>query len=94
MDVEELRDNTIGHPKRFFTGGLRRYFINTLKNVNIEIKDGNLHISFDFYVNPFAGKQGKEFDPAFAAKMKRGDYGPLDEKDAEQRGFTLDGKVL
>ena len=94
MDVAELRDNTIGHPKRFFTGGLRRYFINTLKNVNIEIKDGNLHISFDFYVNPFAGKQGKEFDTAFAAKMKRGDYGPLDEKDAEQRGFTLDGKVL
>ena len=94
MDVEELRDNTIGHPKRFFTGGLRSYFINTLKNVNIEIKDGNLHISFDFYVNPFAGKQGKEFDPAFAAKMKRGDYGRLDEKDTEQRGFTLDGKVL
>ena len=41
-----------------------------------------------------AGKQGKEFDPAFAAKMKRGDYGRLDEKDTEQRGFTLDGKVL
>ena len=94
MDVEELRDSTIGHPKRFFTGGLRRYFINTLKNVNVDIRDGNLYISFDFYVNPFAGKQGKEFNPAFAAKMKRGDYGRLDEKDTEQRGFTLDGRVL
>lgn len=94
MDVEELRNKTIGNPKQFFTGGLRRYFINTLKNVNIEMKDGNLHISFDFYVNPFAGEQGKQFDPAFTAKMKRGDYGRLDEKDSEQKGFTLDGKVL
>lgn len=94
MDVEELRNKTIGNPKQFFTGGLRSYFINTLKNVNIEIKDGNLHISFDFYVNPFAGEQGKQFDPAFVAGMRSGKYGRLDEKDSEQKGFTLDGKVL
>lgn len=94
MDAEELRDKTIGNPKRFFTGGLRSYFINTLKNVSIDIRDGILYISFDFYVNPFAGKQGKQHDPAFAAKMKRGDYGRLDEKETEQKAFTLDGKVL
>ncbi len=94
MDVEELRDKTIGNPKRFFTDGLRRYFINTLKNVNIDIRDGNLYISFDFYVNPFAGKQGMQVSPSFAAKMKSGDYGRLDEKDMEKKGFTLDGKVL
>ena len=94
MDAEELRDNTIGHPKKFFTGGLRRYFINTLKNVSIDIRGGNLFISFDFYVNPFAGEKGKQFKPAFVAKMRKGDYGQLDEKDMEKRGFTLDGKVL
>ena len=94
MDVEELRNKTIGNPKQFFTDGLRAYFINSLKNVNIEIKDGNLYISFDFFVNPFAGDQGRRFNPAFVAKMRRGDYGRLDEKDTEQRGFTLDGKVL
>ena len=94
MDVEELRDKTIGNPKRFFTNGLRRYFINTLKNVNIDIRDGNLYISFDFYINPFAGKQGMQVSPSFAAKMKSGDYGRLDEKDMEKKGFTLDGKVL
>jgi hypothetical protein len=94
MDAEELRDKTIGNPKRFFTDGLRRYFINTLKNVNIDIRDGNLYISFDFYVNPFAGKQGKQTSPSFAAKMKRGDYGRLDEKETEQKAFTLDGKVI
>ena len=94
MDAEELRDKTIGNPKRFFTGGLRSYFINTLKNVSIDIRDGILYISFDFYVNPFAGKQGRKDSPAFAAKMKRGDYGRLDEKETEQKAFTLDGKVL
>lgn len=94
MDVEELRNKTIGNPKHFFHDGLRAYFINSLKNVNIEIKDGNLYISFDFFVNPFAGKQGKQFDPAFVAKMRRGDYGRLDEKETKQRAFTLDGKVL
>lgn len=94
MDVEELRNKTIGNPKQFFTDGLRAYFINTLKNVNIEIKDGNLYISFDFFVNPFAGDQGRRFNPAFTAKMKRGDYGRLDEKETEQKAFTLDGKVL
>lgn len=94
MDAEELRDKTIGNPKRFFTDGLRRYFINTLKNVNIDIRDGNLYISFDFYVNPFAGKQGKQTSPSFAAKMKSGDYGRLDEKETEQKAFTLDGKVI
>ena len=94
MDAEELRDKTIGNPKRFFTDGLRRYFINTLKNVNIDIRDGNLYISFDFYVNPFAGKQGKQTSPSFAAKMKSGDYGRLDEKETEQKAFTLDGKVV
>ena len=94
MDAEELRDKTIGNPKRFFTGGLRSYFINTLKNVSIDIRDGILYISFDFYVNPFAGKQGKQTSPSFAAKMKRGDYGRLDEKETEQKAFTLDGKVL
>ena len=31
---------------------------------------------------------------AFAAKIKSGDYGRLDEKDMEKKGFTLDGKVL
>ena len=94
MDAEELRDKTIGNPKRFFTGGLRSYFINTLKNVSIDIRDGILYISFDFYVNPFAGEQGKQTSPSFAAKMKRGDYGRLDEKETEQKAFTLDGKVL
>lgn len=94
MDAEELRDKTIGNPKRFFTGGLRSYFINTLKNVSIDIRDGILYISFDFYVNPFAGEQGRKDSPAFAAKMKRGDYGRLDEKETEQKAFTLDGKVL
>ena len=94
MDAEELRDTTIGNPKRFFTGGLRSYFINTLKNVSIDIRDGILYISFDFYVNPFAGEQGKQTSPSFAAKMKRGDYGRLDEKETEQKAFTLDGKVI
>ena len=45
-------------------------------------------------VIPFAGKQGKQTSPSFAAKMKRGDYGRLDEKETEQKAFTLDGKVL
>ena len=94
MDVEELRNKTIGNPKQFFHDGLRAYFINSLKNVNIEIKDGNLYISFDFFVNPFAGDQGRRFNPAFVAAMKRGDYGRLDEKETEQKAFTLDGKVL
>ena len=89
MDAEELRDKTIGNPKRFFTGGLRSYFINTLKNVSIDIRDGNLYISFDFYVNPFAGEQGKQHDPAFTAKMKRGDYGRLDEKNPVQEGTKV-----
>jgi len=94
MSAEELRDKTIGNPKRFFTDGLRKYFINTLKNVNIEVKDGNLHISFDFYVNPFAGDKGKRFSSAFVAKMRRGDYGSLDEKEMKRKRFNLDGEVI